>query len=265
MCGLAAVAVGYIVAMRRGAIGPNDDVTPWFRNHRWRPVFFFAGLLITFVALESPIDRGGDLYLFSLHMVQHMLLMMVAPPLLLLGIAGARPEPRERHRTLRTFWWAITRPWPAVAIFNAVLLIWHIPSLYDTTLTTVSVHIVEHISFIAVGLILWWPVIDPIRDELTVTVNPLTKIAALSIAGIPPTVLGIVFALAPAPLYSFYVQAPRLWGVSPLTDQQYGGVIMLGVGNIVYFLAIIVVFMRLFSDPARDEEVAADTIAEALR
>jgi cytochrome c oxidase assembly factor CtaG len=96
-------------------------------------------------------------------------------------------------------------------------------------------------------------------------VSSLTKIAALTIAGIPPTVLGIVFALAPAPLYSFYAQAPRLWGVSALTDQQYGGVIMLGVGNIVYFIAIIVVFMRLFSDPGRDEEIAADRIAEALR
>ena len=126
-------------------------------------------------------------------------------------------------------------------------------------------HIVEHISFILVGVILWWPVVDPIRDERTHTVSPLTKIAALSLAGIPPTVLGIVFALAPAPLYSFYVQAPRLWGISALTDQQYGGVIMLGVGNIAYFIAIIVVFMRLFSDPGRDEELAADRIAEALR
>ena len=260
-----AVAFGYIVAMRRGTIGPDDDVTPWFRSPRWRPVLFFTGLLITFIALESPIDRGGDLYLFSLHMVQHMLLMMVAPPLLLLGIAGARPAPRERHTLVRTIWWAVTRPWPAVIIFNAVLLLWHIPSLYDTTLTTVPVHIVEHISFIAVGLIVWWPVVDPIRDDQTVTVSPLTKIAALSVAGVPPTVLGIIFALAPAPLYSFYVQAPRLWGLSALTDQQYGGVIMLGVGNIVYFIAVIVVFMRLFSDPGRDEELAADRIAEAMR
>jgi putative membrane protein len=259
------VAAAYIIAIRRGTIGPDDDVTPWFRHQRWRPVFFFTGLLITFIALESPIDRGGDYYLFSIHMVQHMLLMMVAPPLILLGIAGARPSPRERHTTIRTVWWAITRPWPAVIIFNAVLLLWHIPSLYDTTLTTVPVHIVEHLSFIGVGIIVWWPVVDPIRDAQTVTVSPLTKIAALSIAGIPPTVLGIIFALAPAPLYSFYEQAPRLWGISALTDQQYGGVIMLGVGNIVYFIAIIVVFMRLFSDPGKDEELAADRIAEALR
>jgi putative membrane protein len=265
MCGLLAVAAVYVIAMRRGVISPEDDVSPWFRHPGWRPVLFAAGLLITFVALESPIDRGGDDYLFSLHMVQHMLLMMVAPPLLLLGIAGARPAPRARYSAVRTVWWAITRPWPAVVIFNAVLLLWHIPSLYDTTLTALPVHILEHLSFIAVGLVVWWPVVDPLRDELTVTVSPLTKIAALSLAGIPPTVLGIVFALASAPLYSFYVQAPRLWGVSPLTDQQYGGVIMLGVGNIVYFIAIIVVFMRLFSDPGRDEEVAADRIAEALR
>jgi putative membrane protein len=251
--------------MRRGVIGPDDDVTPWLPSQRLRPVLFFTGLLITFLALQSPIDRGGDLYLFSLHMVQHMLLMMVAPPLLLLGIAGARPATRERYTALRSVWWMITRPWPAVAIFNAVLLFWHIPSLYDATLTTVPVHIVEHLSFIGAGLVVWWAVVDPIRDDRTVTVSSLTKIAALTVAGIPPTVLGIVFALAPAPLYSFYTQAPRLWGVSALTDQQYGGVIMLGVGNIVYFIAIIVVFMRLFSDPGRDEEIAADRIAEALR
>ncbi len=199
--------------MRRGVISDGDDVSPWLPNPRLRPLLFFTGLLIAFVALQSPIDRGGDLYLFSLHMVQHMLLMMVAPPLLLLGIAGARPAPRERHTTLRTIWWAVTRPWPAVAIFNAVLLFWHIPSLYDTTLTTVPVHIVEHLSFIGVGLVVWWGVVDPIRDARTVTISSLTKIAALSIAGIPPTILGIVFALAPAPIYSFYEQAPRLWGL----------------------------------------------------
>ena len=115
ICGLVAVAAAYIIAMRRGTIGADDDVTPWFRHQGWRPLFFFTGLLITFIALESPIDRGGDYYLFSIHMVQHMLLMMVAPPLILLGIAGSRPSPRERHTTLRTVWWAITRPWPAVA------------------------------------------------------------------------------------------------------------------------------------------------------
>jgi putative membrane protein len=251
--------------MRRGAIADDDDVSPWLPNQRWRPALFFSGLLITFLALQSPIDRGGDLYLFSMHMVQHMLLMMVAPPLLLLGIAGARPASRERHTMLRTLWWAITRPWPAVAIFNAVLLFWHIPSLYDATLTTVPLHIIEHLSFIGVGMLLWWSVVDPIRDGRTVTISSLTKIAALTIAGIPPTILGIVFALAPAPIYSFYVQAPRLWGLSALTDQQYGGVIMLGVGNIVYFIAIIVVFMRLFTDPGQDEEIAADRIAEVLR
>ena len=76
------MGAGYIVAIRRGTLGPDDDVSPWFRHQRWRPVLFSTGLLITFIALESPIDRGGDDYLFALHMVQHMLLMMVAPPLL---------------------------------------------------------------------------------------------------------------------------------------------------------------------------------------
>ena len=84
------MAAAYIIAMRRGTIGPADDVTPWFRHQRWRPVFFFTGLLITFIALESPIDYAGDYYLFSMHMVQHMLLMMVAPPLMIVAASSLR-------------------------------------------------------------------------------------------------------------------------------------------------------------------------------
>ncbi|MBV8084513.1 MAG: cytochrome c oxidase assembly protein, partial [Chloroflexi bacterium] len=205
------------MAWRRGLLRSSDDVSSWFTNPRWRPVLFGTGMFVAFLALESPIDRGGDHYLFLIHMLQHLLLMMVAPPLIILGIAGAVPPPRDRHATLRRVWWVITRPWVALVIFNAVMLVWHIPALYDTTLTTEPVHVLEHLSFIAVGLIFWWGIVDPIRDSQTVTVSPLEKIAALVISGIPPTVLGILFALAPTAFYSFYVHAPRLWGISPIT------------------------------------------------
>jgi putative membrane protein len=254
----------YVTAWRRGLFSTEDDVSPWFRNATWRPALFGLGILVAFLALESPIDRGGDHYLFLIHMLQHLLLMMVAPPLIILGIVGARPLPRDRYRTVRRVWWFVTRPWIALIIFNAVMLVWHLPALYDTTLTTEAVHIVEHLSFIGVGLVFWWGIVDPIRDEQTVTVSPLEKIAALVISGIPPTVLGILFALAPTAFYSFYVAAPRLWGITPLMDQQIGGVFMLGLGNIIYFVAITIIFMRLLGSPARDEEEAA-AVAHALR
>jgi putative membrane protein len=256
-----ALAVLYIAAWRRGLFTPADDVSPWFRDSRWRPVFFAAGVFTAFIALQSPIDRAGDDYLFSMHMLQHLLLMMVAPPLVLLGIAGMRPLPPARFATLRRMWWMITRPWPAMILFNAVMLVWHIPSLYDTTLTVEPVHIIEHLSFMAAGVIVWWPIIDPVRSPATKLVSPLEKIAVMVVSGIPPTVLGLIFALSPVAFYDFYVHAPRLWGITPVADQQYGGVLMLGLGNIIYFIAITIIFVRLLGDSAHDEEQAALQLA----
>jgi putative membrane protein len=257
ICGLALAIVAYVLAWRRGALDASNDITPWFKNGRVRPWYFAAGILVTFVALQSPIDRGGDDYLFALHMSQHLLLMMLAPPLVLLGIAGMRPPRAHRFPVTRRVWWAITRPWTALLLFNAVMLVWHIPALYDTTLTTEPIHILEHLSFIAVGIMFWWAIVDPIRGPATKPVKSLEKIAAMVVSGIPPTVLGLIFALSPVAFYSFYVSAPRLWGISAVADQSYGGVLMLGLGNIIYFVAITIVFVRLLGDSARDEEEAA--------
>ncbi len=93
LLGLATLVALYVSAMRRGLIRDDDDTTPWFKRARWRPWLFVAGILSGFIALQSPIDTGGDEFLLSLHMVQHLVLMMVAPPLVLLGIAGMRPLP----------------------------------------------------------------------------------------------------------------------------------------------------------------------------
>lgn len=257
VAGLVVACALYVYAWRCGLMSVGDDVSPWLKHARARPLYFALGIAVTFIALQSPIDRGGDEYLFSLHMLQHLLLMMVAPPLVLLGIVGMRTLPRGCAPRLRHLWWAITRPWPAVVVFNVVMLVWHIPALYDTTLTTEPIHIVEHLSFIAVGVVFWWAIVDPVRGPATKTVSPLEKIAAMVVSGIPPTVLGLIFALSPLAFYDFYISAPRLWGISAVADQQYGGVLMLGLGNIIYFIAITIVFVRLLGDAARDEDEAA--------
>jgi putative membrane protein len=251
--GLAALVVAYVVAVRRGRIGAGDDVSSWLPSAAWRPWMFGLGVLGAFLALESPIDTGGDNYLLSLHMVQHLVLMMISPPLVLLGICGARPPDPTWMPGLRRLWTALTRPLAATVLFNGVLLVWHIPSLYDTTLRNEALHVVEHLTFIAVGVMLWWSVVDPIRGPGTVPVSPFWKIAALSVAGVPATVLGLIFSVASNPFYEFYARAPRLWGLSPVTDQQIAGVIMFGLGNLVYFAAISVIFWRLVGDPGRDE------------
>ena len=254
--GLLALVAGYLVLVRRGWIDDGDDVSPWFRSPQPRALLFALGVATAYVALQSPIDKGGDLYLLSIHMVQHLLLMMVAPPLLLLGIAGMRSIASHRWVRWRALWRLLTRLWPATILFNAVLLVWHIPALYDATLTNEPIHVVEHLTFIAVGVIFWWPIVDPLRGPDTVPVGSFAKIVALVLAGIPPTVLGFVLALSNTVLYDFYARAPRLWGISPLDDQRAAGVIMLGLGNLIYFAAVSVIFLRLFGNPEDDEREA---------
>ncbi len=251
--GLAALVAAYVIAVRRGRLRRDDDVTPWLASARWRPWLFGLGVLTAFLALESPVDTGGDNYLLSLHMVQHLVLMMVSPPLVLLGLCGMRPPDPARSPGLRRLWTAITRPLPATVLFNGVLLVWHIPTLYDGTLRNEALHVVEHITFIAVGVVLWWAVVDPIRGRGTIPVSPFQKIAALAVAGVPPTVLGLIFSVARSPFYEFYARAPRLWGLSPVTDQQIAGVVMFGLGNLIYFAAISVIFWRILGNPADDD------------
>ena len=257
MLGIAALCAAYVIAWRRGLLTAQDDVSPWFRSPRTRVLFFAAGALVGLVALVSPIDTGGDQYLFSLHMVQHLLLMMVAPPLCILGVAGGRPLPADRAHRWRTVWACAVNPWAATLIFSAVLLVWHLPALYGATLTIEPIHVLEHLSFIAVGVVFWWPIVDPMRGVVRDRwVSPFAKIFMLVASGVPPTVLGLIFTLAPRAFYDFYVRAPRLWGLSPVVDQQLAGVVMFGAGNLIYFLAVVLVFWRVFTDPARDEEEA---------
>ncbi|MBJ7595108.1 MAG: cytochrome c oxidase assembly protein [Candidatus Dormibacteraeota bacterium] len=257
LLGLAALVAAYAIAWRRGLVRDDDDVSSWVGSPQLRPWFFGAGVLVGFIALQSPIDTGGDQYLFSLHMVQHLLLMMVAPPLCILGVAGMRAPVTGPPGPLRRAWRGLVNPWCATVIFSMVLLVWHIPALYDATLTTETIHIVEHLSFIAVGIIFWWPIVDPMRGaDRQRWVGTFAKIAMLVGSGVPPTVVGLIFTVAPHPFYDFYARAPRLWGLTPVGDQQIAGVVMFGAGNLIYFAAVVMVFWRVFGDPARDEEEA---------
>ena len=264
LVGLLVISVAYALAWRRAWLRDDDDVSAWFQHPRARIAWFSGGIVVAFVALQSPIDTGGDQYLFSLHMLQHVLLMMVAPPMCLLGIAGGRHLPRPH-----TGFWAvtgrvITNPWVAIVIFNAVMLVWHLPSLYNATLTTEWIHIVEHISFVAVGVVFWWPIVDPFRG-VQPSRHAFVKIVMLALSGLPPTILGLLFTVAHNAYYSFYVSAPRLWGLDAVTDQQIAGVIMFGLGNLIYFAAVAPIFWRLLGGPDADDARAPEILTQRLK
>ena len=211
-------------------VGRRGRATEWSPLAR---IYFAGGLLLLFLALESPIDVGGDYYLFSVHMLQHLLLAMVVPPLLLLGL----PDAWRGAGRLRV------SPLLANVLFNVVLAVWHLPFLYEATLRDQAIHVLEHLSFLAAGMIFWWPIIVPSATRKAMSV--VGKIAYLGFAGVPPTILGLAFILSPTVLYPFYAAAPRVTPLSPLDDQLIAGLVMFGLGNIIYFIAIWIIFFSL--------------------
>jgi putative membrane protein len=219
-----------------------------------RAAFFFAGLLTIVIALDSPIDHYAD-QLFWVHMLQHVLLLTVAPPLFLLG----RPWPRMwralpldlRTRVGRAVargrWTAplrqLARPVPAFILFNATILLWHIPGAYDLTLRYGTIHVCEHAMFFFTGLLFWARVIDPgpLRPRL---VWP-ARIAYVSGSMIVGWMLAIVLVLEPHAIYGYYASLKsRPGGISALTDQQLAGGVMWVPGSVAYTVTFLIGFYR---------------------
>jgi putative membrane protein len=215
---------------------------------------FFASLLTIVIALDSPIDVYAD-RLFWVHMLQHVLLLTVAPPLFLLGRPWPRMwralplEPRTAvARTLARSRWALpvralSRPWPAWILFNATIIGWHIPGAYDATLTSGVIHVCEHAMFFFAGLLFWARVIDPgpLRPRLVWPV----RIAYTAGAMVVGWVIAITLVVVPHALYGYYAAlANRPGGISALTDQQIAAGVMWVPGSLSYTLTFIMGFYR---------------------
>ena len=236
--GILAVSAAYFYAV--GPLRRKRDLRP--PVSRGQVCFFISAQLLLALALLSPLDDIGDEYLFSAHMVQHVVLAAVWPPLVLLSLPPwlVRPVFTGPFRSLAEFF---TLPVIALIAFNIDIYFWHIPPFYDATLTNEQIHIVEHLSFMAFGLLVWWPILSPIaRQRLSYPIQVLYLFAA----GMFMMALGIVFTFAPVAFYQPYVDAPRLWGFSPVSDQQLGGLIMWYPGNVPYGIALVVAFYRWF-------------------
>ena len=206
---------------------------------------FTAGVLVIFVALLSPIHELSDHYLFSAHMVQHVLLTLVAPPLLILGLPDWLIRPLLRPNWSFRLARLSTHPLTAFATFNIIFSVWHIPALYNSSVTNHGVHIGEHLLFMVTAVLMWWPIASnmPELPRLSYAFR-MAYLFLLSIAQI------IVFApitFAREPLYQFYVSAPRVWGISPVVDQQIGAIIMKMGGGLLFLMLLVVIFFRWFN------------------
>jgi putative membrane protein len=214
-----------------------DDAQP---KHTF---YFGLGLVTLWVALETPIDTISDHYLDSIHMLQHVLLGFVAPPLMLLGLSRRMAGLLAGLPFVR----AITEPVPAQVVAAGVMIAWHLPALYDATLRSESLHVVEHLMFIGAGLILYWPMLEATSASARWQMSPGIKLLYVLAATLPQDGVALILLFSRVPFYEFYVNAPRLIsGLSPLIDQTLAGAVLMILGKATMAVTALVVFFRWF-------------------
>ena len=218
----------------------------------WRLCCFLGSLLITAVALISPLDALAD-QLFVMHMVQHTLLLDAVPILAILGFTKVilRPVTRAVHDVERRAG-ALASPAFAVVLYVGVIWAWHIPAAYDLALRHPIVHVLEHVTFLLAGSLYWWHLLSPIRARLRL--DGLGPIAYMGATKLFVGALGMGLAFAPSALYPYYVHHARVWGLSAHDDQSIAGLVMAVEQSLVMGVALVVLFVRALAESEREQQ-----------
>lgn len=231
-------------------------IGPWrdgFRNSRpvgrWTRAAFSAGILIGLIALASPLDLLADSYLFTAHMFQHLLLTLGVAPLLLVGTPGWLFEDVLRASHLTQAMKRARHPLIAFFGFNLVFALAHLPYLYELTLNNELLHALEHLIFIATAVVMWLPVLSP-AQSLVRRYPPLGQVLYLFLQTVPASLVGALLSATSTPYYATYIAAPRITSLSPIEDQQWGGLLM-WVGSGLYFLIATAIVFFIWA--AREE------------
>jgi putative membrane protein len=203
---------------------------------------FAAGLVAMFFALNGPLHDLSDDYLFSAHMVQHLVLTFLVPPLLVIGTPGWMLRPTLRVTAIRRTAQWLTRPITCFVLFNVMIAAWHLPPLYNLAMAHHPVHIAEHLMFMATAVLMWWPFLSPL-PELPRLAYPGQMLYCF-LMSIPMSIVAIYIAMADHILYPAYESTPRVWGISPMQDQLIGGLIMWIPGGLFFYGVMTVVFFK---------------------
>jgi len=243
------VGTVYLAAAYLLAVGPAREKYGWDGDvvSPWRKASFLGSVALIFMTLNGPLHTLSDEYLFSAHMVQHMLLMLIMPPFLILGIppwlirkALEKPGVTRVARFL-------THPVAAFVAYNVTFIGWHLPQMYNWALVSHDLHIVQHLMFISVAVMMWWPVVNPVPELERIPTGPLLMMYIFAF-GIPSTALSAFITLSDSVFYPWYEVAPRVSSLSPLEDQRLGGLIMWIPGMLIFWVGITSVFFRWTKD-----------------
>ncbi len=247
----AAAAALYALGGRGGAVGRTR------RRRRLQALSYYAAVLVLLVVLEPPMDDLADRS-FAFHMIQHVFLLTVVPPLVILGRPWPRvwrPFPTGARRAVargiaRDSWGAplrlvargVARPAVAWALLAAAIGAWHVPALYSAAVRNEGIHFAEHACFLVAALVYWGVLLDapPVRAH----VDFLHRAAWFAAGAVPGWILAIVLAFAGTPLYDAYVSANRPFGMSAYTDQQLSAGVMWVPGSLTFFIAFFISVYR---------------------
>jgi cytochrome c oxidase assembly factor CtaG len=224
-------------------------------------LFYFAGLAVLLIALDSPLEAIGDRWLLWAHTSQHVLLADIAPPLLILGLrAPVLPlgMPRAALRRLAhrgwlgRFWGIATNPWVALPAWAAATWFWAIPSVFDFTAQHQGLHVVEHLTLFYTGFALWWLIITPLPSDRRET--GMIRLAYLGFSRLASAGVCLPLTWLGKNLYPLYATGPHAYGMSAVTDQRLAGASMCLIEFLVFGIGVAVVFIDALG---RDERAQA--------
>jgi putative membrane protein len=273
---IAALVAGWLYA--RGIGHLNEMGTRTGRGPLVGPAriaAFSAGLLTLVLALSSPLDTATAT-IFSAHMIQHVLLVAVAPPLILLGLPTTvflngvprgwrRPLATLPHRIpgLAVLLGVLTMPAVAWLVHAGTLWAWHIPWLYDAAVQNERLHAVEHATFVITAFLYWWTIV-PAGAHTRNALGPAMGILSVFAMGMQSAALGIILTFWSTPIYPVYVGRSELWHISALSDQRLAGLIMWIPAGSVYVVAALMLLRSWFQEEREDEERQERIAVEAL-
>jgi putative membrane protein len=232
-----ALTAGYLLALRR------------FPAQRWRVACFLGALVLLVVVGVTPIHTLGMHYLLTVHLLQNVVLAEWAPLLVVLGLPPALAAYLARPSVVR---W-LTHPAAALPLWLVNYMIWHLPWLYDAALRNPgSLLHLEHACYFVTGILMWWSVVQDAPHELGAGTRAGYVFAAF-VLGSP---IGLVMALVPDAIYDFYVDAHhRVWGLTPIEDQQIGGILMAVEQAVVFFAVFAYWFVRFLAEEERRADI----------
>ena len=239
--GILAISVLYVLSVwpLRRYLAPDQAF------EKWRFASYFTGVAILILAVATPMDEIGETYLFSVHMLQHVILIFIMPPFLILGCPHWLADFLLRTEGLGKVLSFLVKPLVACFLFNFMLAFWHIPAFYELALRDSFAHLAEHICFVGTAILMYWPLLDPGRRH-TDTHNgiKLLYILGVSIGQLP---LFAFLTFSTVVFYPTYAAAPRYFhNLSAIDDQILGGAIMKIAAITYMFVGLCVYFYRWY-------------------